>query len=281
MVAHTTLAAGVYLLGKPATVHFPLPALAMVRFSLAAAFFLLLARVRGLDLAGAWRADRGGFLLAGFLGVLLNQVLFLWALRHTLPSHAALMYALTPTIVLLLGWLRGLEKPTPGRVLGIGLAFSGVLVIFLGRSGGALPPGWILGDAVMLVAVAAWAGYTVVSRPLVLRHGSERTTALTTLLGAAMIVPLGCLGLGDFHPSRIPADAWFGAIYLGLVASVAMYLLWFHALSLREPSRVAIASNAQPILTALAGWAFYGQAVTPQFGLGTALVIAGVVITQL
>ncbi len=281
MGLHTTLAAGVYLLGKPATVHFPILALGLVRFTVAALGFLLLVKVRRLDLREPFRRDRGAFLLAGFLGVLVNQIVFLWGLKLTLPSHAALLYALTPTLVLMLGWARGLERPTLRKGAGIALAFTGVFVLFLQRAGALLPPDWILGDLLVLMAVAAWAGYTVISRPLVMTYGSERSTALSIFLGSAMLAPLGLFGLRGFHPGAMPASAWVGAIYLGVVASVVMYLLWFRALGMREPSRVAIAANGQPILTALAGWAFFGQAVTPLFGLGAALVIAGVVITQL
>lgn len=281
MGAHTALAAGVYLLGKPATVHFPVLALGLFRFTVAALGFLLLVWVRGHALREPFRQDRTSFLLGGFLGVFMNQVVFLWGLRWTLPSHAALLYALTPTAVLLLGWMRGLERPSFRKICGILLAFSGVVVLFQGRPGAALPAGWIKGDLLVLLAMLSWAGYTVISRPLVLKYGSETATALTIFVGFAMFLPVGCLGLIGFHPTQMPGDAWLGAIYLGIVGSVVMYLLWFHALGLREPSRVAIAANGQPILTALAGWMFYGQAVTPQFGLGAAMVIAGVITTQL
>jgi drug/metabolite transporter (DMT)-like permease len=279
--AHTTLAAGVYLLGKPATVHFPVLALAMVRFSIAVLGFLLLVKVRKLDLATPFREHRGAFLFAGVLGVLVNQVVFLWGLKFTAPAHAALLYALTPTLVLLLGWARGLERPTALKGAGIAVAFSGVVVVFLEKAGAALPPTWMLGDFLVLLAVMAWAGYTVISRPLVMAYGPERATALSVFLGSAMLLPFGCAGLVGFHPSQMPPAAWVGAVYLGVVASVVMYLLWFHALGLREPSRVAIAANGQPILTALGAWLFFAQPVTPQFGVGAALVIAGVVLTQL
>lgn len=280
MGLHTLLAAGTFLLGKVATTHFPVLALGLFRFTLAALVFALLARLRGYDLKALYQADRRSFLFAGFLGVLLNQVGFLWGLKLTLPSHAALLYALTPTVVLLLAWAQGLERPSLRKVLGIVLAFSGVVVLFYGRHGSVLPPHWMAGDLLVLLAVVAWAGYTVVSRPLVLRHGVERTTALSILVGSAMFLPLGLVGLRDFHPTRVPTIGWIGALYLGLVASVVMYLLWFHALRLREPSRVAIAANGQPLLTALLAWLFLAQPISLQFGMGTVLVIAGVVLTQ-
>lgn len=280
MGAHTALAAGTYLFGKVATQHIPVLTLGFLRFTLASALFLMLVRARRMDLAGPWREARGAIVVAGLLGVLLNQVGFLWGLKLTLPSHAALLYALTPTAVLLLAWMRGLERPSPRKVAGIALAFLGVVVLFRGR-GERLPPSWILGDLLVLVAVLAWAGYTVVSRPLVLRFGAERATALSILTGSALFLPLGLLSLPSFRPLEVPASAWMGALYLGVVASVVMYLLWFHALSLREPSRVAIAANGQPILTALLGWGLLGQPISVQFGVGAVLVISGVLLTQL
>jgi probable blue pigment (indigoidine) exporter len=93
-------------------------------------------------------------------------------------------------------------------------------------------------------------------------------------------LPVGVFGLADFHPASIPLSAWIGALYLGLVSSVVMYLLWFRALSLREASRVSIVANGQPILTALLAWAVFGTPPSAAFGVGAALVIAGVVIAQ-
>jgi drug/metabolite transporter (DMT)-like permease len=75
--------------------------------------------------------------------------------------------------------------------------------------------------------------------------------------------------------------AWIGLVYLGLITSVVSYLLWFHALSMKEPSRVAIATNGQPVATAILAWIFYGQAITPAFAVGAALVLGGVLLTQL
>lgn len=281
MTLHTVISAGTYLLGKVAADALPTLVLGFLRFLIAGAGFLVLARVRGLDLWPAARTEWRGFLWLGFLGVALNQVAFLGGLALTLPSHAALLYALTPTFVLLLAWARGQEHPSSRKLLGLALAFAGVAVLLAGRRGGAgLPPRWILGDLMILVAVVAWAGYTVASRPKVLKHGAQRATTLSILFGTVLFTPLGVSGLPGLHPSAVPAMAWVGLAYLGLLTSVVSYLLWFHALSLKEPSRVAVASNAQPVATALLGWFFFGQPITLPFVAGAALVAGGVVLAQ-
>ena len=281
MGLHTFISAGTYLLGKTAADAIPTLALGLLRFLIAGSGFLLLAKIRGLELWPVAKAEWRTYLWAGFLGVAVNQIAFLGGLALTLPSHAALLYALTPTMVLLLAWVRGQERPGPRKLGGLTLAFSGVAVLFSGKAGGALPPHWILGDLMVLVAVVAWAGYTVLSRPLVQKHGAQLATTLSILFGLAIFAPLGLLGLPRLTLALVPPMAWVGLVYLGVMTSVASYLLWFHALSMKEPSRVAIATNLQPVATAVLAWIFYGQGVTPAFAVGAVLVICGVVLTQL
>jgi drug/metabolite transporter (DMT)-like permease len=281
MALHTFVSAGTFLLGKTAADAIPTLALGLFRFLIAGAGFLLLARIRGLELWPVAKAEWRTYLLAGFLGVAVNQIAFLGGLAYTLPSHAALLYALTPTVVLLLAWAQGQEKPGPRKLGGLALAFSGVVVVLSDRTGGPLPPQWILGDLMILVAVVAWAGYTVMSRPLVQKHGAQRATTLSILFGLAIFAPLGLFGLPKLAIATVPTMAWVGLVYLGLMTSVVSYLLWFHALSMKEPSRVAIATNGQPVATALLAWIFYGQAITPAFAVGAVLVLGGVLLTQL
>jgi drug/metabolite transporter (DMT)-like permease len=281
MGLHTLISAGTYLMGKAATDAIPTLALGFLRFLIAGSAFLVLARIRGLELWPVAKAEWRAYVWVGFLGVAVNQIAFLGGLALTLPSHAALLYGLTPTFVLLLAWARGQERPGPRKLGGLVLAFSGVVVLLSGKAGGLLPPHWILGDLMVLVAVAAWAGYTVLSRPLVQKHGAQRATTLSILFGLALFAPLGLFGLPRLTIAAVPPMAWVALVYLGLVTSVASYLLWFHALSMKEPSRVAIATNAQPVATAMLAWLIYGQVVTPAFVVGAVLVLGGVILTQL
>jgi drug/metabolite transporter (DMT)-like permease len=281
MGLHTLISAGTYLMGKTATDAIPTLALGFLRFLIAGSAFLVLARIRGLELWPVAKAEWRAYVWVGFLGVAVNQIAFLGGLALTLPSHAALLYGLTPTFVLLLAWARGQERPGPRKLGGLVLAFSGVVVLLSGKAGGLLPPHWILGDLMVLVAVAAWAGYTVLSRPLVQKHGAQRATTLSILFGLALFAPLGLFGLPRLTIAAVPPMAWVALLYLGLVTSVASYLLWFHALSMKEPSRVAIATNAQPVATAMLAWLIYGQVVTPAFVVGAVLVLGGVILTQL
>ncbi len=69
-------------------------------------------------------------------------------------------------------------------------------------------------------------------------------------------------------------------LYLGVLTSVVSYLLWVYALSKTDASKVAIFSNLQPVATALAAWAILGEPLTWEIGVGGALVLLGLRVTQ-
>src|SRR5512139_1323028 len=129
MVAHVILAAGTYVLGKEAAVGFADPGVLTLARALGAAVCLLL-------LTG-WAIPRPDFspgewlrlLGLGIILVPLNQYTFLRGLQHTVPSHPALLYALTPLGVLLLASALDRQLPSRRKVGGVVLAFVGVVIL--------------------------------------------------------------------------------------------------------------------------------------------------------
>ncbi len=65
----------------------------------------------------------------GLVGVGANNVAFTLGAGMTTASTTALLYAAVPVWGILLGLALGLERPTPGGVLGVCLAFVGVGVV--------------------------------------------------------------------------------------------------------------------------------------------------------
>jgi drug/metabolite transporter (DMT)-like permease len=106
------------------------------------------------------RRDIPRLLLLGLLAVPLNQGFYLFGLTRSTPSHGALLYALTPLVVLLLAGRILHERGLWAKLAGVLMAFAGVVVILL--SAGSREARALTGDVMLLVAVFAWALY----RPL-------------------------------------------------------------------------------------------------------------------
>jgi drug/metabolite transporter (DMT)-like permease len=275
LLGQTLVSAGTFLIGKVTLRQFDALALAQLRFALATAGFLALMAARGELKPARMKGSWGALLGLGILGTTLNQGLFLLGLARSTPAHAALLYAATPILVLAFAWVRGDERPTARRMAGVGLAFAGVLYLLLGR-GLTFDVRWLTGDALVLAAVTAWAGYTTRARPLVSRLGTLPVTGWAMALGALVFLPVGVPAVLHQDFARVTTMGWIGLVYLALVTSVLSYLLWSYALARTLASRVAVFTNLQPLLTALLAWLVLGEPLTWHFVGATACVIGGV-----
>lgn len=221
------------------------------------------------------RRDWPAFLLLGFLVVPVNQGCFLFGLARSTPSHAALLYALTPLVVLLFARKLLLEEGLVAKLAGILAAFAGVAVILLER-GLRHEMALLSGDLLLLVAVVAWAAYTVLSKRLLARYDPMTVTGWSIISGTLLCLPALFLP-GAIPPlASIPAGVWGAIAYLAVGTSVVAYPLWSYALRHMDASKVAITANIQPILTAALSWLLFRERFTPGFFVGAALILAGV-----
>lgn len=223
--------------------------------------------------------DYGRFFWLALIAIPINQFLFLYAMRYTTASNAALLYATTPAIVLVLSRVFLGERITARKVVGVALAFTGVIVVMFGR-GVSASMEYVYGNVIMFVAVLSWGFYTVFGRPLIVRYGAVETSSVTLLLGACIFAPIGIPPALRFAYGALTTADWMQILYLGIVTSVFSYWLWYYALSCIEAGKAALFANLQPVLTAILAVSLLGQDLTVAFLVGGTITIAGVAVAQ-
>ncbi len=274
-----------YIIANDATQFIPPANLTFLRTIISGAVYLIYIfyakssfKYRGQDLKL--------LLFLSFVSVSLNQFGFLYGIKFTTATEAALLYALTPIFVMLLSRTYLKEKITVTKIAGMTMAFTGVVVIIFSKGsfgGGGFHGGIsrLKGDAFILLAVMAWATYTTFGRKLVIKHGAINSTVYTALIGTMMFAPVGIWSSIGYKYSALSGGLWMEVLYLGLGTSIAGYVLWYYALGKIEASKVAVFTNGQPVVTAILAYFFLKQGITIAFGLGALVTIAGVVVTQM
>ena len=245
-------------------------------FSTAGLMALFFARNRQF---GIERQDWIKLAWLGFLGLPLNQFLYLYGLGFSTPANGALLYATTPVFVLVLSQFFLNEKITVRKTFGILLAFTGVAVVIFER-GVDLSSEHTYGNLMILLAVLAWALFTIQGKPMVLKYGAVRTTTLAMTIGMILFLPIGIFSATSFDFSSIDISYWVGVAYLGLGTSVFGYMLWYYALGKLETSKMAVFANGQPILATILSIIFLQYSITAVFVMGGVVTLAGVVMTQ-
>lgn len=279
MLFQSLLASGTHLVAKATVTDVDPVTLTFLRTLLAGTILLAFVLPRKGTLR-VERGDRWRFVLLAALGVPINQFLFLAGLHLSKATNAALFYGATPAMVLLLSVLMGKEERSPLRLLGVLIAFAGILVVVFER-GVDFGSGTLAGDALLILAVVAWTFFTVLGKDLIGKYGHFHVTAIVLVWGMAMFLPFGLLHAIRFDYSRLTGADIAGIAYLAVATSIVAYLLWYYALGRLAPSKVAVFANIQPILTMLLAWLVVGEVLTPGFLLGAGVTLAGVVLTEI
>jgi drug/metabolite transporter (DMT)-like permease len=226
------------------------------------------------------RGDLWRLFLIGLLNVPINQFLYLHGVKYTTPANSALLYALTPAIVFVFLLFSGREKFDIVKFDGIVLALAGCALIMFER-GATLQSEHTVGNILIFIAVIAWALFTMLGRPLVLKYGAVYITGLNMIVGTLIYIPVGLMMSNVSEVAAISGASWVRVAYLAAIASVLNYVLWYAALAKLETTKVAIFQNLQPILTTVIALMLGRVVLTGKLTIGGIMAMAGVLIVQL
>jgi drug/metabolite transporter (DMT)-like permease len=240
----------------------------------AAVALALVAAVRG----GPWIKDRatlGRLAASGLLGITLNQTLFLYGLEHTTAVNATILVTTAPVFTVLGSILLKLERPSPGKLAGIGLAGAGAIYL-VGPDRITLDPAVALGNFAILVGMICYAAYLHVSRPLVRRLDPVLVGAYVMSFAALGLLPVAVPSLLGAEPARVGAGTWALVAYIVLGPTVGAYFLNLWALRRASSNTVAAFIYLQPLFAAIgAAVLLPGERLTPRTILAGAGIFTG------
>lgn len=227
----------------------------------------------------AIRPQLGRIGVLGLLGMVIYQSLAYYAAYLTTATHMGIIGSLTPVMVLALSiGLLG-QRPTLGAVTGSLLSIVGVLVVVSsGQLQALFQDGANLGDALMLLAMLAYAVYAILlKRWHMARVPAVQLLYLQILAAVLLLLPLYLatprMGL-SLH--NLPLVG-----FAGIGASIAAPLLWMLSVARIGPSRASMFFNLVPLLTALIAALVLDESLALYHAVGGALTVAGVLLAEL
>ena len=215
----------------------------------------------------------------GVVGNTLYQVAFILGLARTSATNSSLILATVPTLVAVVAGMLGLERITRRMWAGIACGTVGVVLV-IATSGEEISTGTIVGDALTVLAVLCWAGYTVGLRTLPEGFTPLRVTTVTTIAGMPGLLLAGLPGLLRLEWGAVSATGWAALAYATLLSLVVAYLLWNRSVQAMGGTRTAIYMCVTPLVAVGAAVVMLGEHVRPLQGVGAALIVAGVLLTR-
>lgn len=252
--------------------------IAIARYAIAVPGFVLVLWRAGW-LPGLTRRDAVRLVAAGLLIVVGYHVSLNVGTRYTTSGIAALVVALAPGMTLVLAALAGLDRLTTRRVVGLAIAFSGVVVVVALGAGETLSFESARGPLIVAVAPLSFALYNVLLKPLLARYDLLALTAATSLVGALGLLPFLRGSTADLA-THVSAEDAARLLYLGILATLLGYIFWNVGLRGLGPTRAVAYTYAISPLAVAIGAVALDEPVTAWLALGVVLVVGGIATAQ-
>jgi drug/metabolite transporter (DMT)-like permease len=249
--------------------------LSTMRFAIASAVLVALALATRTALPiRRWRAVTAAAAF-GFLGF--NSLAFL-GLQLTPASDSALIIPTTIPVATALFATLIRERLTSRKLLGFAVATLGAAIVIAGgqQSGSEISTTRLLGNVLELAAAVCWGACLTISA-LVLRNESILGfVTMASLLGTAMLFPLGFLEHGYRDVPTWSSQAWLAATVLGVLSTVVAFLIFFWAVSRFGAGLAAMVSYLVPIAALTLAFVVLGERPLPLQVVGALVIVLGV-----
>ena len=261
-----------YVANKFATSSIPGQAVAGIRNIVSLLPIWLLAR-REMPFPKVEKEDRKYFFLIGFLGYYLMHNINTIGIMLTNASTSGTINGLTPVSITLIAAFVLKEKLDWVKLLCLGLAIAGTLVV----SSGALT-GSPLGIALLILGLCLWGLASVFIRRLTKKYPAIQVTFYSVLIGACFHLPTVAITAIVKGGLDITLPTALSVLYCAFAVSAVGHVLWGKCLAIFEASFCSMFYPLQALFATLLGVIILKESVGPRFFIGLALITADVVI---
>ena len=247
---------------------------AAVRFTVATALLAVWVAWRHGPIRAPGWSNVPLVLAMGATAVAGYNILFLYGLELAPASDGAVIVpGFAPVFTVLLGWAVLRERVSRPAVVGLVVAFVGLVVVV--KPGGDLDADRLAGIALFVAGAFCWAIYLLIGRPAIARFGAVTSTLYATATGTAMLIPFSLAeqGWNDLEDAR--GDAWLPMLYLAVFGTVLAFVFFYEGVSRIGPARSSAFAMLVPIFGVLASVVLLGEDVGVNLVLGGAAILAG------
>lgn len=219
--------------------------------------------------------DRGTLLAGGVLGTALFAafVFITYGVQQTTASQAGFLISLAVIFVPILTTVLRRRLPDKRLSVSIVVAVAGLGLLTLQHE-----MSLHLGDLLCIIAALVYAIYILLAGKYTPQH--DPLTLGIVQLGVAAL--LGTVATFLFETPQLPdtPESWASILGLGVLCSGLGYILQTFAQRHASPTRTSLIFSLEPLFAAAFAFIFQGESLTLQGYCGAALMLAGVLITE-
>ncbi len=196
--------------------------------------------------------------LSALIGIVINQLGFMYATTYTTATTISLVLASIPAFAAVSASVLGHERIGPRHWAGIGVAAVGTALVLVAGSG-ELDLTSLRGDLLALLAAATWGIYSTLVRPLFARYSANRISTLVLASAVPMLTVISLPQVIHQNYGAITPGGWAALVFSVFFGLVFTNILWFGAIHRGGAARATAVMPIQPFLGALFAFVAAGR----------------------
>ena len=219
------------------------------------------------------------FLLLAFFEPFLYFVGENFSMHYVDASFAAIMIALLPIVNPIALYIFNKEKIGWNLLFGVIISIVGITIMSINPEG-QITISW-QGVLLLLLAVFAGAGYTIILSRLIHKYSPITITTYQNIIGIFYFLP--CLLIFDL--GKISSVAWsteaiISLILLAVFCSSGAFMLYSYGAKIISVLKVSVFTNAIPVVTIIVAVILGQEQFSIPKILGIVIVVLGLLLTQ-
>jgi len=272
--------AGNAIAGKLAAGVISPVALTFSRWLIACIVFYIFARPHLKHDWAIVRRHLGLLFALGALGFSAFNIGFYWALNYTTALNVTIEQSAMPVLIIIANYLFFSLRITALQALGVLLTITGVLVTATrGSPLTVLETGVNRGDAMMMLCVLLYGGYTVALR---FRPDIHWMSLMFVLTFSAMLFSVPFFAVEIIQDGmKLPGpDAWAIIAYTAIFPSMLSQLFFIRGVAILGANRAGLFINLVPIFGAILAVMILAESFRPYHLAGLLLVLGGIAMAE-
>ena len=201
------------------------------------------------------------------------------ALVYTSAAQAGMITSMMPLLVAVGAWLLLNETLSRTACLGFAMAVTGALWLSLASGSTIHGPRPLLGNVLEFMAMVCASGYALSLKKLTRRYSPLFLTFIQAFGGAVFFFP-ALFFPGTQLPAQFEVMPVTAIFYLGSAVTLGAYGFYNFGVSRIPASQATAFINLIPVFSMILSTAILGERFTGTQYLASALVLAGVILSQ-
>jgi len=267
-----------WIASKEAVRHMPPLQMAGIRQLLGGLCYVLFFVAKGerWPQGKEWRS----ILVLSFLNFLLANGLSTWGLKYISSGLGAIMGAIFPLWLVVIGLFSAKAKMPNKAILGLLLGFGGVCIIFSQHLSDFLIADFRLGIILSLGATWGWAFGTIYTKKNAAKFNPYFSIGLQMVISGIALTGIAYTTTNTIPLNSIPWQSWTAIAYLVIFGSIISFIAYLYALQNLPTEQTSLYAYINPIVAILLGWLIFSETLTVFIAIGGLVALLGVYLVN-